>query len=299
MPIPLSQLNTWANQGGTTASSAAYAGIRNALLKSTSPLASKTVDIFLQGSYANATNIYGDSDVDVVVLYPDTFFKDMSALGPLEQQRHESIFPLATYQWINLRNDVLRALQSQYGTGAVTAGKKSIKVVTGSGRKPSDVVPAVQFRKYASFVNQNNMLVYWGILFFDSSNSPIINYPKYHIQRGENKNQVARTGGRYKPTIRVFKKFRNYLVDHGLLLKGIAPSYCIECALYNVTDGLFIGQLTTTIPAIIKYLLYTPYAGFLCQNGVTPLIGDGSTQWSLNGFSTFVVAAQLAWDNWK
>jgi tRNA nucleotidyltransferase (CCA-adding enzyme) len=67
MPIPFSRLNTWSNQGATTTSSTAYNSVRTALLKSTSPLANRGVDIFLQGSYANATNIYGDSDIDVVV----------------------------------------------------------------------------------------------------------------------------------------------------------------------------------------------------------------------------------------
>ena len=299
MPIPLAQLDTWAHQGGTTASSAAYTSIRNALLKSTSPLVGRNVDIYLQGSYANATNIYGDSDIDVVVLYPDTFHKDMSALTPAQQQLHESAFPPATYRWSDLHDDVLNALRSHYGTGAVTPGKKSIKVVTSNGRKPSDVVPAVQFRRYATFVGQNNLTAHWGIQFFDSSNNPIVNYPKYHIQRGEDKNEVSRTAGQYKQTIRIFKNFRNYLIDHHLLADGIAPSYCIECALSNVPDGLFVGQLTTTIPAVINYLLNTPYAGFLCQNGVIRLIGDGATQWAANDFSTFVVATKHAWDNWR
>jgi hypothetical protein len=299
MPIPLSQLDTWANQGGTTASTAAYASIRNALLKSTSPLVGRGVDIFLQGSYANATNIYGDSDIDVVVLYGDTFGRDLSRLPLPQQQLHESLFPAATYRWENLRDDVLSALRSQYGTNAVRPGRKSIHVDTGSGRRASDVIPAIRFRRYATFTDQNIYTGHWGICFFDSANNMIINYPKYHKERGEDKNQPTRTDGRYKPTIRVFKNFRNYLVDHRLLADGVAPSYCIECALYNVRDGLFIGQFTTTIPAILNHLLYTPYGGFLTQNGVTLLIGDGPTQWTAADFSTFVVTAQNVWDSWN
>jgi hypothetical protein len=298
MPIPSSQLDTWSHQGGTTDSSAAYASIRTALLKSSSPLANRGIDVFLQGSYANTTNIYGDSDIDVVVLYPNTFHKDMSALTPTQQQLHESIFPLATYQWSHLRSDVLDALQSHFGVAAVTQAKKSIKVVTSNGRKPSDVVPAVQFRRYATLVDQNSLTAHWGIQFFDSSNNPIVNYPKYHMQRGEDKNQASRTGGKYKPTIRIFKNFRNYLIDRNLLARGVAPSYYIECALFNVLDGLFVGQYNATIPSILNYLLNTPYAGFLAQNGVTQLIGAGPTQWSASDFSTFVVAAKNAWDNW-
>jgi len=125
-----------------------------------------------------------------------------------------------------------------------------------------------------------------------------VNYPRYHLERGEQKNQTPRTGGQYKSTIRLFKNFRSYLIDSDLLANGVAPSYFIECALHNVPDHLFRGQYATTVPAILDYLLSTPFAGFLCQNGVTPLIGAGSTQWSETDFATFVGAAKDAWDNW-
>jgi hypothetical protein len=262
-------------------------------------LAGRGVEIFLQGSYANSTNIYGDSDVDVVVLFADTFFWDMSALSPAHRQLHEALFPPADYRWSHLRDDVLSALRSHYGNNAVTLGRKSIKVETGSGRGASDVVPVVQFRRYATFVSRENLLAHWGIQFFDSSNNPVINYPKYHIARGEEKNQASRTQGQYKSTVRIFKNFRNYLVESYLLGEDVAPSYFLECALHNVPDHLFIGPYTETVPAVLNYLLNTPYAGFLCQNGLVPLIGTGSTQWSESNFATFVVAAQRAWDSWS
>lgn len=298
MPIPLSQLDTWANQGGTGTSTAAYNSIRTALLKSTSPLANRGVEIFLQGSYANATNIHGDSDIDVVVLYDKTYCSDMRALTPAEQQLHQRLSTPATYLWSQLRDDVLTALRSHYGCHRATPGKKSIKVEITTGRRTSDVIPAIGFRRYATFVNHDNCTAHWGIQFFDSSSNPIVNCPKYHIERGENKNQQTRTRGQYKATIRLVKNFRNYLIDNGLLPDGVAPSYFIECALHNVPDNLFIGTFTETVPAIIHYLSHTRYAGFLCQNGVVPLIGSGPTQWSAGDFATFVAAAKNAWDNW-
>src|ERR1700680_2832365 len=134
-----SQLTPWSHQGAITTSSLVYASIKNALLASSSPLAGLQLEIFLQGSYANATNIYGDSDVDVVVFYEETFYKDMSALSPDAQQRHELTFSPATYTWSHLRNDVLTALRSHFGQNAVTPGNKSIKVRTGHGRITADV----------------------------------------------------------------------------------------------------------------------------------------------------------------
>ncbi|MGO9454323.1 MAG: nucleotidyltransferase [Candidatus Binataceae bacterium] len=298
MAIPESQLKTWSHQGGTSSSSAAYTSIRNALLTSKSPLAGRAVDIFLQGSYANSTNIYGDSDIDVVVYYDQTFYKDMSALTTAQQQLHDQIYPPATYLWQNVRDDVHAALVAYYGSAAVTAGPKSIKVQTGKGGRPSDIVPAVQFRRYATFVDQANLTAHWGIQFLDSSNRPIINYPKYHRERGEEKNQTSRTNGRYKPTIRVFKNFRNYLVERRLLSKGVAPSYFIECALHNAPDSLFLPDLSDSVPSILSYLSTANVSTMLCQNGVTRLMGSEPTQWLATSLTAFLTAAKGAWSNW-
>ena len=61
MPFAEAQLVTWSNQGAKTTSANSYASIRHALEKTGSPLAGRDVDIFLQGSYGNDTNIYGNS----------------------------------------------------------------------------------------------------------------------------------------------------------------------------------------------------------------------------------------------
>lgn len=298
MPIPQSQLVTWSHQGATVSSSAAYNSIRTALMAANSPLNGKSFEIFLQGSYGNGTNIYGDSDVDVVVFYRDTFVKDLSWLSPQEQAAHNAAYIPATYRWANLRDDTFSALQGHFKNNAVHFGKKSIKVRTPYGNKESDVVPAIQFRKYSKFISTNDMLAHWGIQFFDSQGNAVVNYPKYHIDRGVDKNSDDRTAGQYKATVRIFKNLRTYMVDHGLLADKVAPSYFIECLLHNVPDNLFIGQYSATVPAIINHLMNTPHAPFLCQNGVTKLIGPGSTEWPEKDFVTFISTASVIWENW-
>ena len=299
MAIPSAQLETWSHQGGTGISTDAYARIQLALTKDSSPLNARGVRIFLQGSYANDTNIHAESDIDIVVLYEKVFYEDTAALTPMERQIHATHFSSSAYRWHDLRAEVLTALNGHFGVGKVDASSgKAIKVQTGSGRMTADVLPAIKFRRYATYPSPTTFTAHLGLQFFDSAGNIIRNYPDYHIERGQNKNQTARTGGRYKPTIRVFKNLRSYLVDNGKIGKSVASSYLVECALYNVPDNLFIGNFSDTVPAILRYLLHTPYATFLCQNGVTPLIGNEKTQWSAANFSTFVVQAANAWDTW-
>jgi Nucleotidyltransferase domain len=292
MAMQSNQLDMWSHQGGTVISSTAYASIRYALTKASSPLHGRGVEIFLQGSYANATNTYGDSDIDVVVLYKNTFYKDMSSLSLPQQQAHEHAFGTSIYQWSDLRRDVLSALTAHFGAGNVAVGNKAIKVKTGAGRMTADVVPAVQFRRYATFVDAGNLSAHWGIHFFDAQGNGITNYPKYHIDRGQDKNRDERTRGLYKPVVRLFKNFRSYMVDNRILADGVAPSYYIECVLHNVPDNLFGGVFSDTVPQILDYLWTTPIGGLVSQNGVVPLIGTGPTQWPEENLVTFVSAAR-------
>src|SRR5216683_814766 len=85
MSIPESQLETWCNQGATVTSAAAYASIKAALADPKSKVRDLKPEIYLQGSYGNTTNIYADSDVDIVVQYNSVYSWDVSALPQYQQ----------------------------------------------------------------------------------------------------------------------------------------------------------------------------------------------------------------------
>ena len=82
MAISESQLETWSGQGAVTTFASTYATIKTALRDIMAPYNGKAYDIFLQGSYGNDTNIYADSDVDVVVRLSSTYYYDTSDLPP-------------------------------------------------------------------------------------------------------------------------------------------------------------------------------------------------------------------------
>jgi hypothetical protein len=66
MAIPESQLNTWSAQGSVQQSKNTYATVKGVLESGSAPYSSRSYDTFLLGSYGNDTNVYADSDVDVV-----------------------------------------------------------------------------------------------------------------------------------------------------------------------------------------------------------------------------------------
>src|SRR4051812_1571226 len=84
VPIPETQLSTWSNQGAVVASKTTADSIRHALDSFSGWNTKPTYEIYLQGSYRNDTNIYGDSDVDVVVQLDSSFQFDVSELPPAD-----------------------------------------------------------------------------------------------------------------------------------------------------------------------------------------------------------------------
>ena len=94
----------------------------------------------------------------------------------------------------------------------------------------------------------------------------------------------------------MFKAARNQLVERKALTKGDAPSYFIECLLYNVPDGLFAEKLAPTHTGIINWLRTAKLKDFQCQNGQVELFGPGREQWSQRKARAFVRALQELWD---
>jgi hypothetical protein len=129
MSIGEPQLETWSKVGSQTQSKDTYATIRNALTINTAPF-SGHVDIFLQGSYSNDTNVFGkDSDVDIVALNDQAFFFDISRLAPLQlaafsgASNGPAIYPFRTF-----RDDVIKVLKDKFGNDIDASHKKAIKI---------------------------------------------------------------------------------------------------------------------------------------------------------------------------
>src|SRR5437867_2279430 len=111
MAIPESQLETWSHQGSVQQSSDTYQTVRRALLADDSGYADKLLDVFLQGSYGNDTNIYAESDVDVVIRLDSTFRYYIEQLTETEQQAYRAYVTPATYNFDTFKSAVVAQLQ--------------------------------------------------------------------------------------------------------------------------------------------------------------------------------------------
>jgi hypothetical protein len=297
MPIPEAQLETWSHQGAVTTAKLTHESIRNALSNQDSLVRERDFSIYLQGSYANDTNIRSDSDVDVVIQLDSSWYQDISQLPPQDQQLYNSLYTSATYTEREFRPEVIQSLQSYFGAPLVQGGNKSVKVLPASGRLPADVVVCSQFRKYRFFHGLEDREYVQGIGFHAQDGGLIVHFPKLHQQNGEGKN--AETNGWFKWTVRVFKNIRTYLVDHNVINPDTAPSYFLECMLFNVPSAEFGQSLGETFCNIVNWLRKQDMNGFACLSEQTMLFGSSSDQWSPEKARQFISAAIKLWNDWR
>ena len=294
MPIPEAQLEIWSKQGSITQSKETYATIRLALEDGSAAYASKSFEIFLQGSYGNDTNIYADSDVDVVIKLNSTYYSDVTELSPQDLANYNAAFVAATYEFSDFRKDVLGQLAERFGSN-VTPGNKAILIKGNGARREADVVAAAQFRRYIQFRSGMSPNYVEGISFWTTDGIQIINYPKLHADNCTSKHKA--TGQWFKPMVRILKNVRNTMISKGYLAEEIAPSYFLEGMLYNVPNSLFGKTYGDTFVNAINWVNnYTDKPKLLCANEQYYLLhAESPVTWRAEKLQTFLDATANFW----
>ncbi len=297
MPVPENQLDTWAKQGGTTQSRNTYAVVKNALEDRAAPYSGQDFTTYLQGSYSNDTNVYRDSDVDVVIQLNSTFYHDAYLLEASQFSEFQKSFANATYSYAQFKLDVAAWLKTKFGD-TVRPGKKAIFIPAGGGRRDCDVLPAAQYRYYYRFKGMHDQNYAEGICFWLPDGTQIVNFPKQHCDNCTAKHQA--TNQWFKPTVRILKNMRNYLVDLNQLQDGLAPSYFIEGLLHNVSNDKFGKSYDDTFVEAFNYLIQTDRSNFKCANGIHSLLADNShVSWPPVNCQTYLDALRVLWNNWR
>lgn len=295
MAISETQLQAWSIAPASQKLQHTHEQIRKALNQSQA-LKGRAFEIYLQGSYANSTNVRADSDVDVVIELTSTFHHDLSKLDYSQKQIFHQTYPNATYHWADFYNDVLNALRAFFVNSAITPGNKSIKLAGNDSRVNADIVPCLEHRQYNSFSTWNRGDYVQGIKFWTKKENPnkeIINFPKVHIENGENKNAAQRTNTMYKGLVRVTKNIKRQLVQNHNFNPRLAPSYFVECAIYNVPDGHFRNDFRGSLENTFSFILRecNP-ANLLTASHQHLLFGTEPWQWNQQDAATFFAHAE-------
>ena len=286
MGITERQLETWSHQGSTVQSAATYRSVRSALADKRAPYAARNFEIFLQGSYANDTNVFAESDVDVVICLSSVFYDDITELNESEQATYSADWTSAPYTFNQFKKDVAAWLQSVFGDG-VKVGSKAIFIPGDGARRDADVLACVEHHRYTSYRSKLDKQYHKGICFWTSSGEKIVNYPKQHAANCTGKHQS--TQNLFKPNVRAFKNVRNAMVDAQYLGDGVAPSYFIEGLLWNVPQAEFSRSYVRTARNALSWLNLCDASKLVCASDLHWLIRDGAKEcWNDKDYRTFL-----------
>lgn len=294
MAISEQQLQTWSHQGSVRGSSETYQAIKAALEDQNAPYAGHGFEVFLQGSYGNHTNIYAESDVDIVICLTEVLDSDTAGLSPADKTTYEAGYLPATYSFREFQRDVFIWLQWKYGNG-VRLGKKAIFVPGNGNRRDADVVVCIEHRRYVSYQASWNPQYHAGICFWKTDGTKIVNFSKQHRENLTSKHQA--TSSRFKANVRVLKNMRKAMVNEGCLVDGVAPSYFLEGMLWNVPSQYFTNSFQQTFENYLPWLDHCDPTQLTCANNLHWLIRDGcQICWNTNDFKTFI---RSAWQYWN
>lgn len=296
MAIPETQLIIWSNSGAAVGSADTYKQIKTVLESTNAAYAGQDFNVFLQGSYGNSTNIYSESDVDVVIELQSAYIFNIDFL-PIEQQAVmlQTINGGIIYGVDQFKRHVFDHLKAKFGNDVVM-GKRAINIKENSNRRSADVIVCISYKQFTEFTPYS--VKSWdGILFKDASGNDIINYPKYHAENCKTKN--LSTGGYFKKIVRIFKNMRRRLTNTKHLNEGDAPSYFLEGMLWNVPESSFGRNYQETVANCIYWLSHCDTNQLLCANRMYFLLDpNSSVTWREEQFRKFLIAAINLWNNW-
>jgi hypothetical protein len=222
--------------------------VRKAIDASTK-LSAKPIEVFVQGSYANRTNVREDSDVDVCVLYTGAFFPNYSLSEGLSGEALG--YGNGTYPYSEFKNDVEAALVSYFGRSQVIRGQKAFDVHANTYRTDADLVACFEHRRILGSLQSH-----WeecGTELHPDNGGVIVNWPQQNYDNGVQKN--TDTGRRFKAIVRILKRLRNEMHDEGHTAADPIPSFLSECLVWNVpNDGFGHSTLTADVRYALAHL---------------------------------------------
>lgn len=270
MPTIEQQLHTWANPVRLQKDVDTYDYVEG-LFQGCQFNGSRDFEIYLQGSVANCTNIRADGDIDIVFQHSGIFYYSYN-YGDYNSP--------SSYNSTQLRDGIKSVLK---GYNIKYQDKdKCIKLnLKGEGWQDVDLIPCFLYKFH---LNRFNYLE--GIRMETLNGNAIINYPKLHQTNGERKNDRAPD---YKSIVRIFKNIKKRLVEEGWCEEKLAPSYFIECLLYNVPDEAFNeNTYTSELNNCFSCLRGRSLGHYKCQNEIDDLFGNESTQWDESSCQVFL-----------
>ena len=275
--------------------------IRTAI-KSDHTLNRRNIDVFVQGSYKNGTNVKTESDVDTGSVCKDSFIIGFppGVSGAAQQETFKISTGIidASYHYSQYKNELGSALTSYFGRDYVKRGNKAFHINETRRRVDADVAPFFEYRRYTA-----NREYHEGVaLYTDKESKLIVNWPKQHYDNGCQKN--SETGKRFKAITRCVKSLAIEMQGKRIPESNV-PGFLIECLLWNVPSNLFNHEnYSDDVKSCLLHCYHATKSDDTCKDwcevsGMKWLF-VGQDNWTRDQANKFVLSAWLyvgIWNN--
>jgi hypothetical protein len=214
---------------------------------------SRKVKLFIQGSYANNTNVRTQSDVDIAIVQEDVFITEYRSSTTYPQSDSDYGFTSVLKSTKSFKDEVEDCLKCKFGAD-VERKNKSIKVHGNTYRKDADTVPCKRYKDYQNDFSKDRNNFIGGIYITPDVGPIIVNYPEQHIINGRKKNMETDTY--YKKMVRIIKNMRYIMSDCGYSSADDVSSFGLESLLWNIPNDIFTKYLCYgfIFDEIVKYM---------------------------------------------
>jgi len=250
----------------------------------------KTVDIYIHGSYANNTNIFFPSNLEICVelkVKPYAY-----RLTDNYYVQHELEFTPKAF-----REMLFETLFEIIAPNCDQNDKCIIMEKFGKLRHTVEITPCISFE-----YTEVNGALFKGVILHDTTkHADIATFPKLHAKNGQTKDIMCE--GNFRRIVRLFKSLA--AVHSRETGAPMVRGYFIECLLFNVPDTLFRGSASGPSPQlekdilqeiflkVLNYLMHANIDGFVCQNLVWQLFGTAAEFWNPADAHRFISAMKL------
>ena len=261
----------------------------------------RSVKLFVQGSYANNTNVRTHSDVDIAVVQEDRFTTKYRDSSVFPQSDSDYGFTTASPAAKSFKDEVQECREKEFGED-VERKNKSIKVHGNTYRKDADTVPSRRYRDYRQDYSKDPNNYVGGIIIFPDHGPSIINYPEQHIANGREKNEA--THHHYKKMVRILKKMRYLMADSIISSYSNAAnnvsSFLLESLLWNIDNQWYLDNCGNYRKVYAFHLLIQlleskkiNFTNYKEANGIKPLCENETVK---DNLCTFIDQLQLFYD---
>jgi len=245
------------------------------------------VEIYMHGSYANDTNTYFPSNLEVCaeLVIPDF---DFTMLGNYYIKHNLPYTPK------NFRDDLANTFEDMKID--FKESDKCLVLPKGGNLKHNvEITPCFSFK-----LRSDDNKEFVGILLHDIyRKADIASFPKLHQNNGTIKDRA--TNGNFKKMVRAYKSIKTIVnrenTEDYFLHNPNARGYFIECLLFNVPNELYTGKtIGEVFLKVTNYLSQAEIHDFPCQNGVWHLFARANEFWKLPEAHKYITSMRIAYN---